>query len=99
MSKSLEIFESMATATFCNYDEMNWCEFSMKDRFLDEEIDLVRKALERNIPIRPYVHDENSYPECPACRVMLEARYSHILERVAGGRFCQECGQALDWGK
>ena len=45
MSKALEIFESMATATFCNYDEMNWCEFSMKDRFEEKDIDLVRKAL------------------------------------------------------
>ena len=98
-TKPLEIFDSMVTTTFCNYDETNWCEFSVKDRFEAWEIDLVRKTLEGNIPKRPYVYDKNSDPECPACEWELHAYYNETLKRFVGDNFCPECGQALEWEK
>ena len=91
----LEALERLGRYEITHDEQINYT-WDLSDT---DEYATIKQALERNIPKRPYVHDENSDPACPSCRVDLEAYYTMKCLKVVGDNFCPECGQALDWGK
>ena len=63
----------------------NWEEMS-------EVRDMAIEALEKQIPKKPKAKDDNfamSYGICPNC--------NNIVDDWNDNRFCNECGQAIDW--
>lgn len=56
------------------------------------DIDNILNALEKQIPKKPKGKDDNfgiSYGICPNC--------NKIVDDLEDNRFCNECGQAIDW--
>ena len=65
------------------------CKFNCNGCYYDQAI----KALEKQIPKKPIKHMANPvgfpYYECPVCGD----------SDVSGQKYCNECGQKLDWGE
>ena len=55
-----------------------------------EEMDIAIKALEKQIPKKPFMYGIEEYmATCPNCNKWLEVRSCKI--------FCPYCGQMIDW--
>lgn len=78
------------------------CGFNIEAPLESEVEELVRKALEKQIPKRPY-YEGDGYADgvlvydtafCPVCNHEFEEGINEW-----GSDYCQDCGQALDWSE
>jgi hypothetical protein len=69
--------------------------------YIEDEIHIAMKALEKQIPMKPdywgdgFDDDGNiiyDQAKCPVCGHDFEYQINEW-----GSKFCQDCGQALDW--
>ena len=54
----------------------------------EDALDVAIEALEKQMPMKAKLDDENCICYCPVCD-----------SEVDWKRFCEECGQAIDWSE
>lgn len=54
---------------------------------------VVSNALEKQIPRKVEIYDDDCRADCPVCGCEFENNINDW-----GCKYCQRCGQALDWG-
>ena len=84
-------------------EALNWCE-QFIDNLVKVDVDTKRRtlglqamqtiksALERQIPKKVEVYDDDCRADCPVCGYTFENNVNDW-----GCKYCQDCGQALDW--
>lgn len=63
--------------------------------YMEEELDIAIKALEKQIPKKPLNQSEEydrTYGNCPCCGEM-------VVDYPDDFRVCSNCGQVIDWGE
>ena len=101
MSKALEALEKMAISHEIASDHINpYLEFKNPNKrieinpYWEEEINIVKQALERNIPmkVKPASFEEGFLGECGNCGKFIYAEEGKI-------KYCTWCGQKQDWSE
>lgn len=59
--------------------------------YIEDEIHIAMKALEMQIPKKPKDHPLSD-GQCPSCNAVFDYDWK------PKSKYCQNCGQALDWG-
>lgn len=76
-------------------DHEYWTTYSWQD----EVCEIAIKALEKQIPKKAISTYKGHY-KCPTCEIYIDITDDDLyVYEIKPPKYCDECGQALDWGE